>query len=63
MSKLTLYLPRLSDIMIRYEDGDESIHHPDVLVVEDLPTAKLMVKNRLKLLEVELTKLKLKDIK
>ncbi len=60
MGRLTLFLPELRDTILRYDEADEEVE--GVVVVDDLPTAKQILRNRFTLLLAEIDKLKLKDI-
>lgn len=60
MGRLTLFLPELRDTILRYDEADEEVE--GVVVVDDLPTAKQILRNRFTILLAEVDKLKLKDI-
>ncbi len=60
MGRLTLFLPELRDTILRYDEADEEVE--GVVVVDDLPTAKQILRNRFTILLAEVNKLKLKDI-
>lgn len=60
MGKITIYLPNIDDILCRYTEDDETVEN--VTVVENLPTAKEVLRNHLILLMTQLNDKKLKDI-